>query len=657
MVIGAKVIRVSHLCFVCPFDFFMPFLMFLCFTVGYSLLNVLDPKAGGAMIEAILHEGRPVWLDQIRNRFLHPSSDSFVAYANTILGEDDEDDFDDATDPTREEVIVLSSEGSDRSREGLIPHSSRAGSAQGAVNEPVNEPVDVDAELLVETAKQLETWRKMKLDKSEEKEKRVEENVTETSRKRPSTLPFLDYKRVGRDPDDSATLTKMMKKKALEDKKRKLDEQAAVALAAKRAKLQKETPPAPSESEIDMAVFTAKHGNLLKKNIRGFWFSWYNGFSFVCSSCHFLYLLLTILFVLRQVLNRVRLLARLMFRRLPPPTSPPSWTFGLSPAPVGHGKKKEDDVEIEQVGEGGAAGAGGDAGGAGGDGRGRVLIPRQSRDTHNPTCADLPHAPRWNLAQGSRMSDHDNCREFFSLSHAPAKRLFQKRNLMLRRRAYPGGLLMRSKSSHRRNNLTPISKKEWEIAYERKNKELQAQRDAIVRLSAEKTKISDEAEQERVASQKREQEYLQCIAKLEKFAEENIAESKASKLLAEEVSADCRWLLARAVPLISECIVKYDELANYMFELGQAAYNSRQKDGYGEGRAAAANNEKDYHFELYKEDCGVAYAANRREHEFIKFGIVKAVDKLSRRANVVEVLKKAIGDSGTNGGVGPSHQD
>ncbi|MFS8018576.1 hypothetical protein Hanom_Chr15g01393651 [Helianthus anomalus] len=57
----------------------------------------------------------------------------------------------------------------------------------------------------------------------------------------------------------------MMKKKALEDKKRKLDKQAAAALAAKRAKLQKEAPPAPSESEIDLEVFTAKHGNMLEK--------------------------------------------------------------------------------------------------------------------------------------------------------------------------------------------------------------------------------------------------------------------------------------------------------------------------------------------------------------------------------------------------------
>ncbi|KAF5789635.1 hypothetical protein HanRHA438_Chr09g0385611 [Helianthus annuus] len=94
-----------------------------------------------------------------------------------------------------------------------------------------------------------------------------------------------------------------------------------------------------------------------------------------------------------------------------------------------------------------------------------------------------------------------------------------------------------------------------------------------------------------------------------------------------------------------------------MFELGQAAYNSGRKDGYGEGRAAVVKNEKDYHFVLYKEDCTAKYTAKRQEYEFIEFGIVKAVEKLSRKANAIEVLKKALGDQGTDGGdAGLSHQ-
>ncbi|KAJ0725798.1 hypothetical protein HanPI659440_Chr12g0462971 [Helianthus annuus] len=287
--------------------------------VGYSLLNVLDTKAGGAMIEAIQAKGRPTWLDQIRNRFLHPTSESFAAYANTILGEDDEDDFDDTTDLTLEEVIVLSCEGSDRSHEGLTPHSPRAGPAQGAVNEPVNEPIGDDP--LVETAEQLETRKKKKLDKSEKKEKKVEEKVTDAPRKRPSILPFMDYfvvfdtlsgldawrKRTERDPEDDETLIEIVKKKkVLDDKKKELNEQAAAALTAKRAKLQKENPPASSEFEIDMGVFSAKRGNLLEE-------------IYVASGS--------------RGAKSGKGPRKIDISKITPPASPPSKTFDLSPPP------------------------------------------------------------------------------------------------------------------------------------------------------------------------------------------------------------------------------------------------------------------------------------------------------------------------------------
>ncbi|KAM0037951.1 hypothetical protein Hdeb2414_s0013g00409211 [Helianthus debilis subsp. tardiflorus] len=67
--------------------------------------------------------------------------------------------------------------------------------------------------------------------------------------------------------------------------------------------------------------------------------------------------------------------------------------------------------------------------------------------------------------------------------------------------------------------------------------------------------------------------------------------------------ADCKWLLVRGVPLIADRIVKSDELAKYMFELGETAFDSGRKEGYGEGRDAAVANEKVDHFELYKVDC------------------------------------------------------
>ncbi|KAM0043789.1 hypothetical protein Hdeb2414_s0010g00345461 [Helianthus debilis subsp. tardiflorus] len=70
---------------------------------------------------------------------------------------------------------------------------------------------------------------------------------------------------------------------------------------------------------------------------------------------------------------------------------------------------------------------------------------------------------------------------------------------------------------------------------------------------------------------KKEKRIYPSIAKLEKIASEKVVESEASEILAEEATADCKWLLARGVPLIVDRIVKSDKLAKYMFELGEAA--------------------------------------------------------------------------------------
>ncbi|MFS7930753.1 hypothetical protein Hanom_Chr04g00347981 [Helianthus anomalus] len=249
------------------------------------------------------------------------------------------------------------------------------------------------------------------------------------------------------------------------------------------------------------------------------------------------------------------------------------------------------------------------------------------------------------------MNDHDNCQEFFSLSLPPAERLFQKRRNRFdllddhihvrvnffatsqeivrewklmgeetlefendkkafaeereKFNAEKKGLLWRVSNAEQKlvqeKQFNSNKQKEWEVACEQTNKELQSQREAIVRISGEKHKISEEAEQERVASHKREEEYLQRIAKLEKFSEEKVAECKASELLAEEASADCKWLLARAVPL----------LAKYMYELGEDARDLGRKEGYAEGRTAAETKKPLKFFELYKNDCVGRYAEKR----------------------------------------------
>ncbi|MFS7905866.1 hypothetical protein Hanom_Chr01g00052671 [Helianthus anomalus] len=169
-----------------------------------------------------------------------------------------------------------------------------------------------------------------------------------------------------------------------------------------------------------------------------------------------------------------------------------------------------------------------------------------------------------------------------------------------------------------------------EIACEWTNKELQTQREAIVRLSGEKTKISDEAEQERAAHRKREQEYVERIAKLEKFAEEKIAKSKASEILVEEVAAECKWLLARAVPL----------------------------EGYAEGRATVEAKEPLKSFDLYKTECVARYAEKQQEFKSLEFAIVKVAGKLSRKPDGITLLKRALGeDDREAGGASTSHQE
>ncbi|KAF5805128.1 hypothetical protein HanRHA438_Chr05g0215161 [Helianthus annuus] len=110
---------------------------------------------------------------------------------------------------------------------------------------------------------------------------------------------------------------------------------------------------------------------------------------------------------------------------------------------------------------------------------------------------------------------------------------------------------------------------------------------------------------------KREHEYVARISKLENFVEEKIAENKASEILVEEVTTNCKWLLGRAVPLIAERIAGSEELAKYMYELGEVARALGHKEGYAEGRAAAESEEPLKNFELYKTGCVARYAEKR----------------------------------------------
>ncbi|KAJ0523241.1 hypothetical protein HanIR_Chr10g0491591 [Helianthus annuus] len=648
---------------------------------GYSLINVLDPKAAGAMFEAIQADGNPTWLDQIRGRFLHPTDESLGRYANEVLGEDACDD-------------------------------------SGEVAEPVLGVDDDNEETAVDPSVQLETRKRSRTSKSGKKEGRTEGKAAGSSR--------VGERNRESDPDDGATLSEHMKKKALADHKRQLDEQAAALLAAKKAKLQKEAPQHPRSLRLIWVCLVGV--------VEIFW------------RRYMLHLLLPLTGKKPRVVD---------ISQITPPASPPSRTVGLTPP--------RDDVDMgTRGGEGftegvieAGADAGGDGGGDGGVDKGKGVevemessetTPQQTiytkrppggggatsgvvRSPHlehdpadswgNPACDNLPHAPRWNLTQGSRMNDVNNCHEFFAMSLPSAERMFQKnrnrfallddhvragvnffatsqkilrewrlmgeetlefeesKKLFVKEKekfnAEKKGLQWRVSDAEQKleeqKQLNAQKQKDWEAACERTNAEMQSQRDAIVRLSGEKTKIAEEANQARLAAEKKEKEYVDRIDKLEVLAQqkatecetaqrllaEKTAECQASEVFAEEVSADSKWLLSRGVPLLADRILHSTELATYMFELGRAAYNSGRKFGYAKGKTAVINKEKDYHFELYKEDCEGAFAAKRKEFSTLEFAVVRAAEKLARKADGVALLKKALGEDGdAAGGAGTS---
>ncbi|KAF5796770.1 hypothetical protein HanXRQr2_Chr08g0355711 [Helianthus annuus] len=352
---------------------------------GYSLINVLDPKTAGTMVEAIQADGNPTWLDQIRGCFLLPTDESLNRYVAEVLG-----------------------------------------TARGEVTEPVlGVDGDDDEETAVDPSAQLETRKRARTSRSGKMEGRTEDKAACSSR-------------VGEviresDPDDGATLSEHMKKKALNDHKRRLDEQVAALFAAKKTKLQKEAPQHPRSLRLIWVCLVGVVGTFWRR-------------------C-----LLHLLLLLTGKKSRFVDISQII-----PPASPPSRTVGLTPP---HDDDDDGTRGVEGFTEGvveGGDGGGGDAAGSGGADRGKGIevevessetTPQQTiytkrppggggatsgvvRSPHfernpadswgNPACDDLPHAPRWGLTRGSRMSDVDNCHEFFALSLPPAERMFQK---------------------------------------------------------------------------------------------------------------------------------------------------------------------------------------------------------------------------------------
>ncbi|MFS7945242.1 hypothetical protein Hanom_Chr06g00521871 [Helianthus anomalus] len=172
-----------------------------------------------------------------------------ATYVNIVLGEDDGDDIDVGSVPTREEFIVLSIEGSDGSHQDLNRRSARAGLQRGTVHEPVADDVETLAENPQgDTAEQLETRKKRKKDKNEEK--KAEETVAKTPRKRPFDLSHPRPDSRGKEKEDEV------------EQVRNVAKDVAAGAGGGEAYVEG------SETEVESSEATPQQGTIYTKRVR-----------------------------------------------------------------------------------------------------------------------------------------------------------------------------------------------------------------------------------------------------------------------------------------------------------------------------------------------------------------------------------------------------
>ncbi|KAF5785179.1 hypothetical protein HanXRQr2_Chr10g0425501 [Helianthus annuus] len=242
------------------------------------------------------------------------------------------------------------------------------------------------------------------------------------------------------------------------------------------------------------------------------------------------------------------------------------------------------------------------SGGQGGSGYGKKEAGEYWM-AHNPTCDNLLHTPNWSLVQGSRMDNLENCHEFYLMSLPPVERLFQNRRDRWREK-----FNVEEKGLH------------WRV-----------------------TDVEDKLAKEQKLNVDRQQEWIAACAK-----------SNRELKSAHDEALKWKGLVAS--------LMTSDELAKYMFDLPETTYDNGKKDGFVKGKAFVLEERSDHEFELFKTDCGTRFRDKRKEFDHLEFGILKAIEKLSRKGVAVDVLRTVLGDENTDagaaasGGAGPSEQ-
>ncbi|MFS7966083.1 hypothetical protein Hanom_Chr09g00769711 [Helianthus anomalus] len=236
---------------------------------SYSLMDALDVKVGGEMTIKILPEGQLPWLEKIKDYFHHPSEESLVAYMPARTGANPPviAKLKTMLTPTEKETILLSSEESIASSDGLAHRTNSM--CVGAGGDPAGKSITMDVESVVTVTEPVANGQPRKGSEGQV------QPCTQFGKRTPSkrymdyvvvsdTLPGKDIG-VGRSEEkadeDQAMIMQILeeKRKSMVAVKRNLDTDATLQISEKKRFLMRQTEEsAPSESEVDLYVFTKK---------------------------------------------------------------------------------------------------------------------------------------------------------------------------------------------------------------------------------------------------------------------------------------------------------------------------------------------------------------------------------------------------------------
>ncbi|MFS7937682.1 hypothetical protein Hanom_Chr05g00430571 [Helianthus anomalus] len=283
---------------------------------------------------------------------------------------------------------------------------------------------------------------------------------------------------------------------------------------------------APSESEVDLSVFRKKIANILDDLYEESAGKKSGAAEKVQTS------------TLPGVVIRQRVEGDAESSEATPPMT--KYTRRMPPGDEGHGRSEEQ----------------------GGSKTWRVEASGSWMD-YNPACDALP-CP--SLVPGARVIEFEEEKREFVVK----KEKFNKEHKGLNWRVSDAEVKLAQEQK-----LNAQRQEEWTVACAHTNHDLKVARGELVKLRGERdeasqevmrlTAILKEKEIQADVARRANEEAQARIAELEKTAEVHKAQTKASEMVSQELSEDCKWLINRGISLLADSLMASEELAKYKF--------------------------------------------------------------------------------------------